>query len=74
MSDAPLKCAVIPVTPFQQNCSLIFDEDTKIGAVVDPGGDLPEIEAAIILNQAVYQHRVRPELYNVRTIDHDTAP
>ncbi len=42
-----LQAYVIPVTPFQQNCSLIFDEDTKIGAVVDPGGDVARIRAAI---------------------------
>ena len=42
-----LRAGLIPVTPFQQNCTLIWDEDTKIGAVVDPGGDLDRIEAAI---------------------------
>jgi hydroxyacylglutathione hydrolase len=42
-----LKAAIIPVTPFQQNCSLIWDEATKVGAVVDPGGDLGQIQAAI---------------------------
>ena len=43
----PLKAAIVPVTPFQQNCSLIWDEATKVGAVVDPGGDLDRIEDAI---------------------------
>ncbi|KAB2912250.1 MAG: MBL fold metallo-hydrolase [Hyphomicrobiaceae bacterium] len=43
----PLKAAIVPVTPFQQNCTLLWDEDTKKGAVVDPGGDLDRIEAAI---------------------------
>jgi hydroxyacylglutathione hydrolase len=42
-----LRIAIIPVSPFQQNCSLLFDEDTKQGAVVDPGGDLDQIEDAI---------------------------
>ena len=42
-----LKAAIIPVTPFQQNCTLIWDEATKLGAVVDPGGDLGQIQAAI---------------------------
>jgi hydroxyacylglutathione hydrolase len=42
-----LKAAIIPVTGFQQNCSLIWDEATKVGAVVDPGGDLPLIERGI---------------------------
>lgn len=42
-----LKVALVPVTPFQQNCSLIWDEATKTGAVVDPGGDLEAIQSAI---------------------------
>ncbi|MEO9169311.1 MAG: MBL fold metallo-hydrolase, partial [Aestuariivirga sp.] len=42
-----LSLRIIPVTPFQQNCSLVWDEDTKQAAVVDPGGDLHLIEAAI---------------------------
>jgi glyoxylase-like metal-dependent hydrolase (beta-lactamase superfamily II) len=32
--------AIIPVTPFQQNCSVVWDEATKRAAVIDPGGDL----------------------------------
>ncbi len=44
---AKLKILIVPVTPFQQNCSIIFDEDTMQGAVVDPGGDLRRIEDAI---------------------------
>jgi glyoxylase-like metal-dependent hydrolase (beta-lactamase superfamily II) len=43
----PLKAAIVPVTLFQQNCTLIWDEATKAGAVVDPGGDLDRIEAGI---------------------------
>jgi glyoxylase-like metal-dependent hydrolase (beta-lactamase superfamily II) len=42
-----LKAAIVPVTPFQQNCTLLWDEESKIGAVVDPGGDLDRIEAGI---------------------------
>ncbi len=42
-----LKAAIVPVTPFQQNCTLVWDEATKVGAVVDPGGDLDRISAAI---------------------------
>jgi len=38
---------IIPVTPFQQNCSLVWNEDTRIGAVVDPGGDVDVIRKAI---------------------------
>lgn len=42
-----LKAAIIQVTPFQQNCALIWDDETKKGAVVDPGGDLDRIEYAL---------------------------
>ncbi len=42
-----LQAFIIPVTPFQQNCSLIFDEEARIGAIVDPGGDVPRILEAI---------------------------
>ena len=44
---ALLKAAIITVTPFQQNCSVIWKEDTKIAAVNDPGGDLETIEKFI---------------------------
>ncbi|KQT45467.1 hypothetical protein ASG52_14995 [Methylobacterium sp. Leaf456] len=41
------RAAIIPVTALQQNCTLVWDDATKVGAVVDPGGDLDRIEAAI---------------------------
>ena len=44
---ATLKILIVPVTPFQQNCSIVFDDDTKQGVVVDPGGDLERIEDAM---------------------------
>lgn len=42
-----LKAAIVQVTPFQQNCTLIWDDETKKGAVVDPGGDLDRIAMAL---------------------------
>lgn len=42
-----LKAAIIPVTPFEQNCLLIWDEVSMAGAVVDPGGDVDKIMAGI---------------------------
>ena len=42
-----LQAAVIPVTPFQQNCTLLFDSDSKQGVIVDPGGDVERILEAI---------------------------
>ena len=38
---------IIPVTPFQQNCTLLWCDTTKKAVVVDPGGDVPQILAAI---------------------------
>ncbi|HET8613102.1 MAG TPA: MBL fold metallo-hydrolase [Sphingomonas sp.] len=51
MTDArpepPLRAAIIPVTPLQQNCTLLWCTKTMRGALVDPGGDLPKLEAAV---------------------------
>jgi len=38
-----LNAGIVPVTPFEQNCTLLFDTDTKAGVVVDPGGDIERI-------------------------------
>jgi len=35
----------VPVTPFEQNCSLVWCDQTMQAAVIDPGGDLPRITA-----------------------------
>ncbi len=40
-----LRYLTVPVTPFEQNCSLVWDDATKQAAVVDPGGDLDVILA-----------------------------
>lgn len=42
-----MKVTIVPVTPFQQNCSVIVDEATNKAAVVDPGGDLDRVLAAL---------------------------
>ncbi|MBI1384925.1 MAG: MBL fold metallo-hydrolase [Rhizobiales bacterium] len=41
------KAAIVPVTPFQQNCSLIWDGTSGRGIVVDPGGDVDRILEAV---------------------------
>jgi hydroxyacylglutathione hydrolase len=48
-SQAPsrIRGAIVPVTPFQQNCSIIWDEATNEGMVVDPGGDVDRILDAV---------------------------
>ena len=42
-----LQFKIIPVTPFQQNCTLLWCNETGQAAVVDPGGDLQLVLAAI---------------------------
>ncbi|MEE9313194.1 MAG: MBL fold metallo-hydrolase [Rhizobiaceae bacterium] len=42
-----LQIAIVPVTAFQQNCTLMWDAETMEGVIVDPGGDVDKIEAAI---------------------------
>lgn len=42
-----LKAAIITVTPFQQNCTILFDDEEKRGVVIDPGGEVGRIRAAI---------------------------
>jgi glyoxylase-like metal-dependent hydrolase (beta-lactamase superfamily II) len=43
----PMRAAIIPVTPLQQNCSLIWCTKTMRGALVDPGGDLDKLKEAV---------------------------
>jgi len=42
-----LKAAIVQVTPFQQNCTILFDDKDMHGVVVDPGGDVPQILSAL---------------------------
>ncbi len=42
----PLRAAIIPVTPLQQNCTLLWCTATMRGAFVDPGGDLARLKDA----------------------------
>ncbi|RWO43203.1 MAG: MBL fold metallo-hydrolase [Mesorhizobium sp.] len=42
-----LNAGIVPVTPFQQNCTILFDMDDKHGVVVDPGGDIDKVLAAL---------------------------
>ena len=42
-----LNAGIVPVTPFQQNCTILFDMDDKTGVIVDPGGDVDQILAVL---------------------------
>ena len=41
------RAAIVPVTPFQQNCTVLWCETTKRAVVIDPGGDLDRIKQVI---------------------------
>jgi len=52
---------IIPVTAFSQNCSIIWCEQTKLAALVDPGGDAEKIKqevaaAGVTLMQILLTH------------------
>ena len=42
-----LQIAILPVTPLQQNCVLLWDEASKHAMIVDPGGDVKRIMQAV---------------------------
>lgn len=48
-----LKAQIATVTPFQQNCSVIWCSDTMEGAVVDPGGDVDKILETVNRNRVM---------------------
>lgn len=42
-----MKCTIVPVTAYQQNCSILVCEETHRAALVDPGGDAPRLRTAL---------------------------
>ncbi len=61
MSQAPLKATIIPVTAFQQNCTLLWCTETMRGAFCDPGGDLETLNAAadqhgVVIEKIILTH------------------
>ncbi len=47
VSEAKLQIRIMPVTPLQQNCSILFDPATKHACLVDPGGDADRLMQAL---------------------------
>jgi hydroxyacylglutathione hydrolase len=47
MSDAPIGAMIAPVTPLEQNCTIVWCAKTKKAALIDPGGEAPRLLAAI---------------------------
>ncbi|MDJ0806256.1 MAG: MBL fold metallo-hydrolase [Gammaproteobacteria bacterium] len=44
---------ILPVTPFQQNCTLLWCENTHKSAIVDPGGDIQQITETLIAKELI---------------------
>jgi hydroxyacylglutathione hydrolase len=42
-TEVSMEYRIIPVTPFQQNCTLLWCEDTGKAVVIDPGGEVDRI-------------------------------
>jgi hydroxyacylglutathione hydrolase len=61
-----LKAAIVPVTPFQQNCTILWQEPGNRGVVIDPGGEVPRILEAI----AKLEVRIERILLTHGHIDH----
>ena len=55
MSEPPLRAAIVPVTPLQQNCTLLWCTGTMRGAFVDPGGDLARLKDAARQSGAIVE-------------------
>lgn len=50
-----MKLMIVPVTPFQQNCSILIDESSAKAVAIDPGGDLDQIDAALASSGATLE-------------------
>jgi len=46
-TQAKAGAMIVPVTLFEQNCTIIWHEPSKKAVVIDPGGDVPKIQGAI---------------------------
>jgi glyoxylase-like metal-dependent hydrolase (beta-lactamase superfamily II) len=64
-----IQCTIVPVTPYQQNCSVIKCLDSGLAAVVDPGGEVERILAAVEKMEA----RVEKVILTHGHLDHCAA-
>ena len=46
-SEPPIRAVIAPVTPLQQNCTIVWCAKTKKAAIIDPGGEVPRLRKAI---------------------------
>jgi len=52
-----LKAAILPVTPFEQNCTVLYDEGRRRGVVIDPGGEVERI-AGLVAERGIAIERI----------------
>src|SRR5580765_512102 len=52
---AMLRYQTVPVTPFQQNSSIVWCDATMKAAVIDPGGDLDRLLAAVAAQEVALE-------------------
>jgi glyoxylase-like metal-dependent hydrolase (beta-lactamase superfamily II) len=50
MQEPPIKAAILPVTPYRQNCSLVWCTATGRAAFVDPGGEVEKLKQMLTQN------------------------
>src|SRR5262245_15979521 len=50
-----MRALILPVTAFQQNCSIVWNENNRRAAVVDPGGDLDRVLAQLDAQKLVLE-------------------
>ena len=53
--QSPIRAIVAPVTPLQQNCTIVWCTATNKAAVIDPGGEVPRLLKAIADNGLVLE-------------------
>jgi hydroxyacylglutathione hydrolase len=46
-AEPPIRALVVPVTPLQQNCTIVWCTKTMECAVIDPGGDVERLLSVI---------------------------
>jgi hydroxyacylglutathione hydrolase len=46
-SDPPIRAMIAPVTPLQQNCTIVWCARTNKAAIIDPGGEAPRLLQAL---------------------------
>lgn len=59
--ESPIKAAILPVTPLQQNCTIVWCTKTRKAAIIDPGGEVPRLlmalnELGVVLEKIFITH------------------